>query len=83
MAEKEIENYEQQSVSADQRFLRQRRVTTTEDKEFKTTPLMILLVSFSLVLFIPNSTSRLLELSSSDFQPQIKETTLMINHFQC
>ncbi|XP_052807624.1 pyroglutamylated RF-amide peptide receptor-like [Mya arenaria] len=71
--------YHQHSMSAGERFLRRRRVTTPEDKEFKTTPLLILLVSFSLLLCIPNSTSRLRELSSSDFRPQITETTLMIN----
>lgn len=69
--------YRKRSMTAGERFLRRRRVTTAEDKEFKTTPLLILLVTCTLLLCVPNSVSRLKELSP-DFRPSITETSILV-----
>ncbi|XP_045195631.1 somatostatin receptor type 2-like [Mercenaria mercenaria] len=69
--------YHRRSMTASERFLRRRRVTTPEDKEFKTTPLLILLAMSTLILSIPNSAMRILAFSD-DFRPT--ESTMMMMH---
>lgn len=68
-------DYHRRSLTASERFLRRRRVTTPGDKEFKTTPLLILLASCTLILSVPNSISRVLMFSDS-FRPT--EVSLLI-----
>ncbi|XP_060581950.1 somatostatin receptor type 2-like [Ruditapes philippinarum] len=60
--------FHRRSLTAGERFLRRRRVTTPEDKEFKTTPLLILLATSTLILSIPNSAIRILTITDN-FQP--------------
>ena len=60
--------FHSRSMTASERFLRRRRVTTPEDKEFKTTPLLILLATSTLILSIPNSGMRILSITDN-FRP--------------
>ena len=69
--------YRKRSQNASERFLRRRNVTTAGEKEFKTTPLLIMLIVCTLALCVPNSVSRLSELSPN-FQPSSSETDLLI-----
>lgn len=69
--------YRKRSMTASERFLRRRRVTTAEDKEFKTTPLLILLVVCTLALCVPNSVVRLSELSPN-FKPSTSTSEIFI-----
>lgn len=69
--------YRRRSMTASERFLRRRRVTTPEDKEFKTTPMLILLVVFTLAFCVPHSVIRLSSLSPH-FQPARTASGLMM-----
>ena len=51
--------YHKMSLDDGESFLRRRRVTTPIDKEFKTTPLLILLATCTLIFCTPNSSSSL------------------------
>lgn len=54
--------YRKISRSAGERFLRRQKITTPADKEFKTTPLLLLLATSTLLLCTPNNVNRLREL---------------------
>lgn len=72
-------DYHRRSLTASERFLRRRRVTTPGDKEFKTTPLLILLASCTLILSVPNSITRIL-MFSEKFMPD-EETIFIMGLF--
>ncbi|KAH3728140.1 uncharacterized protein LOC127854070 [Dreissena polymorpha] len=65
------------SPASSERFLRRRR-DGAEEKEFKTTPMLLLLVTCSLLFCIPNSTQRLRELSPN-FKPAMTETDQIVS----
>lgn len=70
-------DYHRRSMTASERFLRRRRVTTPEDKEFKTTPLLIVLAACTLTLSVPNSITRIRSFSDG-FRPT--ETNMLLMH---
>ena len=68
--------YRKMSRSAGERFLRRQRITTPADKEFKTTPLLLLLAITTLVFCTPNNVSSMKRVFYSDkrnFRPTLQE----------
>ena len=60
--------YRKNSRTAGERFLRRQRGTTPADKEFKTTPLLLMLATSTLILCSPNNVNRLKELFYTSLQ---------------
>ena len=68
--------YRKISRSAGERFLRRQRLTTPADKEFKTTPLLLLLALTTLIFCSPNNVSSMKRVFYSDkrnFRPTLEE----------
>ena len=53
--------YRKTARTAGERFLRRQRATTAADKDFKTTPLLLLLAASTLILCTPNNVNRMRE----------------------
>jgi len=73
--------YHRNSMSAGERFLRRRGASTPEDKELKTTPLIIVTASVSIILCAPNSVQRLRELDPT-FTPSSPDAQMIMVYFE-